>query len=162
MTRVCLAVSISICLSLTKVAYGQESVVQETSPASMKWYQINTNNFRVLYPYGFEREAQRVANTLEHIREPEAKSLEAMPKKISVVLHSQSAVSNGFVTLAPRRSEFYAMPPQNYNFIGTNEWLTLLSAHEYRHIVQFQKVLPVLIRVSIFYSGSWLRRGWHL
>lgn len=139
MTRVCLAVSISICLSLTKVAYGQESVVQETSPASMKWYQINTNNFRVLYPYGFEREAQRVANTLEHIREPEAKSLEAMPKKISVVLHSQSAVSNGFVTLAPRRSEFYTMPPQNYNFIGTNEWLTLLSAHEYRHIVQLQK-----------------------
>lgn len=101
MTRVCLALSIIICLSLTKVAYGQESVVQETSPASMKWYQINTNNFRVLYPYGFEREAQRVANTLEHIRKPEAKSLEAIPKKISVVLHSQSAVSNGFVTLAP-------------------------------------------------------------
>lgn len=105
----------------------------------MKWYQINTNNFKVLYPYGFEKEAQRVANTLEHIREPEAKSLEVMPKKISIVLHSQSAVSNGFVTLAPRRSEFYAMPPQNYNFIGTNEWLTLLSSHEYRHIVQFQK-----------------------
>ena len=135
--RICLAVC--ICLCLIKVAKAQESVVQETSPASMKWYQINTSNFRVLYPYGFEKEANRVANTLEHIGVPEAKSLNATPKKISIVLHSQSAVSNGFVTLAPRRSEFYAMPPQNYNFIGTNEWLTLLSSHEYRHIVQFQK-----------------------
>lgn len=138
-TKICLAVT--ICLSFVGVTHGQESVTQETSPASMKWYQINTNNFRILYPYGFEKEAQRVANTLEHIREPEAASLEATPKKISVVLHSQSAISNGFVTLAPKRSEFYAMPPQNYNFIGTNEWLTLLSSHEYRHVVQFQKSL---------------------
>ncbi len=138
-TKICLAVT--ICLCLIGVAKGQESVIQETSPASMKWYQINTDHFRILYPYGFVREAQRVANTMEHIREPEAASLEAIPKKISIVLHSQSAISNGFVTLAPRRSEFYAMPPQNYNFIGTNEWLTLLSSHEYRHIVQFQKSL---------------------
>lgn len=130
---------VSICLCLMEEANGQESVVQQTSPASMKWYQINSNSFRVLYPYGFEKEAQRVANTLEHIKEPESRSLGATPKKISVVLHSQSATSNGFVTLAPRRSEFYAMPPQNYNFIGTNEWLTLLSSHEYRHVVQFQK-----------------------
>ena len=111
-------------------ANGQGTVVQGTSPASMKWYQINSKSFRVLYPYGFEKEAQRVANTREHIKGPDSKSLAATPKKISVVLHSQSATSNGFVTLAPRRSEFYAMPPQNYNFIGTNEWLTLLSSHE--------------------------------
>lgn len=121
--------------------YSQEAVSAETSPASMNWYQINTDHFKLLYPLGFEREAQRVANTLEHIREPEAASLGVKPKKISIVLHSQSAVSNGFVTLAPRRSEFFAMPPQNYNFIGNNEWLTLLSSHEYRHIVQFQKSL---------------------
>ncbi|MBX2942377.1 MAG: PD40 domain-containing protein [Cyclobacteriaceae bacterium] len=136
-----MGLAVSICLFFIGVSKGQESVTQETSPASMKWYQINTHHFRILYPYGFEKEAERVANTLEHIREPEAASLEVMPKKISVILHSQSAISNGFVTLAPRRSEFYAMPPQNYNFIGTNEWLTLLSSHEYRHVVQFQKSL---------------------
>ncbi len=129
----------SLCLCLMEGANGQESVVHETSPASMKWYQINSSSFRVLYPYGFEKEAQRVANTLEHIKEAESRSLGATPKKISIVLHSQSATSNGFVTMAPMRSEFYAMPPQNYNFIGTNEWLTLLSSHEYRHVVQFQK-----------------------
>ena len=131
----------AICLCAHVVAMGQEPVLLETSPTGMKWYQVNTPHFRVLYPHGFGQEAQRVANTLEHIHGPEAASLEVLPKKISVVLHGQSAISNGFVTLAPRRSEFYAMPPQNYNFIGNNEWLTLLSSHEYRHIVQFRKSL---------------------
>ncbi len=126
-------------LGFAKITYSQESITQETSPTGMKWYQLNTDHFKVLYPKGFDSAAQRVANTLEHIREPEATTLGVKPKKISIVLHSQSAVSNGFVTLAPRRSEFFAMPPQNYNFTGTNEWLTLLSSHEYRHMVQFQK-----------------------
>src|SRR5690606_2194047 len=44
-----------------------------------------------------------------------------------------------FVSLIPRRSEFYTMPPQNYNFTGTTEWLDQLASHEYRHVVQFDK-----------------------
>ncbi len=120
-------------------AAGQEPVTQETNAPSVKWYQLNTPNFRLLYPKGFDVQAQRVANTLETIREPEGKTMGAVPRKISVILQNQSAISNGFVTLAPRRSEFYAMPSQNYNFMGNNDWLDLLSSHEYRHMVQFQR-----------------------
>ncbi len=98
-------------------------IVLENNPPSLKWYQVNTPHFRVLYSGGFEVQAQRVANSLEHIREAEAKSLGSVPRKISVILQNQSAVSNGFVSILPRRSEFYAMPTQDYNFIGTNDWL---------------------------------------
>jgi hypothetical protein len=63
----------------------------------------------------------------------------ARPRKISIILQNQSSVSNGFVTLTPRRSEFYTMPPQDYNFLGTNDWLDQLAAHEYRHVVQYQQ-----------------------
>ena len=125
----------------------------------MRWFQINTNHFRILYPAGFEKEAQRVANTFEHIRDPEAASLGVTPKKISIVLHSQSATSNGFVTLAPRRSEFFAMPPQNYNFIGNNDWLTLLASHEYRHIVQFQKSKVGFNKAIYFLFGQLAQAG---
>ncbi len=147
------------CLFLIIPVIGQQSAGQETSPAGMKWFQINTEHFKVLYPDGFGTEAQRVANTLEHIREPEASSLGIVPKKISIVLHSQSAISNGFVTLAPRRSEFFAMPPQNYNFTGTNEWLTLLSSHEYRHIVQFQKSVTGFNKAIYFLFGQLAQAG---
>jgi hypothetical protein len=120
-------------------AFAQESVTQQTNAPSVKWYQLNTPNFKVLYPKGFDIQAQRVANTLETIREPEGKSMGAVPKKIPVILQSNSSLSNGFVTLAPRRSEFYTMPSQNYNFVGNNDWLSLLSSHEYRHMAQFQR-----------------------
>jgi hypothetical protein len=118
-------------------AFGQE--VLENNPPSVKFYKINTPHFKVLYPKGFYTEALRMANTLEHIYTPESNSMGARPRKISIILQNQSSVSNGFVTLTPRRSEFYTMPPQDYNFLGTNDWLDQLAAHEYRHVVQYQQ-----------------------
>jgi len=58
---------------------------------------------------------------------------------LAIILQNQHAVANGFVTLGPRRSEFYSMAPQNYNFAGTNDWLDLLAIHEFRHIVQYDR-----------------------
>lgn len=113
--------------------------VLNNNPPALPWYKINTPNFRVLYPEGFEFQAQRMANTLEHIRQAEARTLGVSTKRISVILQNQNAISNGFVSLIPRRSEFYTMPPQNYNFTGTTEWLDQLASHEYRHVVQFDK-----------------------
>ena len=118
---------------------AQESFTLQTNPTSLRWRQVNTPNFRILFPKGFDVQAQRMANTLEHIREPEAATMGGVPKKISIVLQNQSSISNGFVTLAPRRSEFFTMPTQNYNLTGNNDWLDLLATHEYRHIVQFQR-----------------------
>ena len=135
-------------------AFAQESVTQETNAPYIKWYQVNTPNFRVLYPKGFDMQAQRVANTLETIREPESKSMGALPKKISIILQNQSSVSNGFVTLAPRRSEFYTMPAQNYNFVGTNDWLNILASHEYRHMVQFQRSITGFNKFIYFIFGQ--------
>ncbi|GHN01721.1 hypothetical protein WSM22_32100 [Cytophagales bacterium WSM2-2] len=109
-----------------------------TNPASLRWYQIKTPNFKLLYPLGFETQAQRMANTLEGIRGPEGKTIGSVPRRITVILQNQSAISNAFVSTAPRRSEFYAMPSQNYNFVGNNDWLNMLATHEYRHMAQFQ------------------------
>ncbi len=144
---------IILCITFT-TSYAQESVTQETSPASFKWYQINSDHFRILYPKGFDQEAKRVANTLEHIREPAGQSLGITPRKYSVILHNQSSISNGFVTAAPRRSEFFTMPSQNYNFTGTNEWLNLLSTHEYRHMVQFQKSVTGFNKAIYYLFGQ--------
>ena len=124
-------------LFCTVVSARAQNVLENTPP-SIKWYQVTTPNFRVLYTDGFETQAQRVANSLEHIRETGAKSLGSEPRRMSFILQNHSSVSNGFVSMLPRRSEFYAMPTQDYNFIGTNDWLDLLTVHEYRHVVQYQ------------------------
>lgn len=124
-------------LVLVGFSASAQNVLENNAP-SLKWYQVNTSHFKVLFPAGFESQAQRTANTLEHLYHAEAHSLGTEPKKISVILQNQSSVSNGFVSILPRRSEFYTMPAQDYNFIGTNDWLTLLASHEYRHVVQYQ------------------------
>lgn len=109
----------------------------EQNPPGVKWMQINTPNFQILYPTGLENEGQRMANTLEHLTNKVAKSLQRKPRKITVILQNQGVISNGFVQLAPRRSEFFTTPPQNFD---VQDWLNSLAVHELRHVVQFDKL----------------------
>jgi hypothetical protein len=141
-----------VCLLSASCAYAQ--TVLETNPASLKWNQINTPNFRILFPAGFESQAQRMANTLEHIRVQESKSMGVPPRKISLILQNQSSVSNGFVSMFPRRTEFYTMPTQNYNFGGTNDWLNLLASHEYRHVIQYRHSLRGFTGAMYYLFGA--------
>lgn len=138
-----------VCLCWSSVA----QTVLDNNPTGLKWKQINTSHFRVLFPSGFDQPAQRVANTLEHIYEPESRSLGKTPRRISVILQNQSSISNAFVSMIPRRSEFYTMPAQDYNFIGTNDWLDLLSAHEYRHVVQYRHAIRGINRLIYYVFG---------
>lgn len=140
-------------LTSISIGYCQSTPVLENNP-NLRWQQINTPNFKIVFPKGFETQAQRIANTMEHIRTPEAKSLGVEPRKISIILQNQSAVSNGFVSITPRRSEFFGMPSQNYNFMGNLDWLDLLTTHEYRHIVQFQHANRGFNRALYYLFGA--------
>lgn len=122
-----------------------------TNPPEVSWRQINTEHFKIIFPIGLEAQGRQMANTLEYIHQPLASSLGSQPRKIPIVLQNQGVISNGFVTLAPRRSEFYTIPTQNYNLLGTNNWLNFLAMHEYRHIVQYEKAYR-----------SWAKLGYYL
>ena len=154
-----ISISIGALLLFFNPLFAQETEVFSTNPPSIRWYQLNTPNFKVLYPQGFDFQAQRMANTLEQVHAPEAVSLGRRPKKISVILQNQTAVSNGFVSLAPRRSEFYTMPSQDNQFVGNNDWLNLLASHEYRHIVQFQNSITGFNKVVYTLFGQQFLAG---
>ena len=109
----------------------------EQNPPTLKWKQIETTNFQIIYPTAFEVEAQRMANTLESIIQSVSNTLNITPKKISIILQNQGTTSNGFVQLAPRRSEFFTTPPQEFDY---QDWLNSLAVHELRHVVQFDKL----------------------
>lgn len=148
----CLGI-LAFVLIFSSSGISQSTTVLENNP-HLKWRQTNTDNFRIIFPAGFETQAQRMANTLEHIRTPEAKSLGVEPRKISVILQNQTTNSNGFVSITPRRSEFFTMPSQNYNFTGNLDWLDLLATHEYRHMVQFQHANRGFNRVLYYLFGA--------
>lgn len=131
--------------------YGQEL---ESYPASIRWMQINTPHFRVIFPSDGTGQGQEAANILEHVYQPASRTLQASPRKIKVILNSSTAVSNGFVAYGPRRSELFLAPPQDYNLNGSNVWLPYVALHEYRHIVQFQKANTGFNKLSYLLFGQ--------
>lgn len=147
----------TLCLLLFSLSFiaGSAQIVLENNPPSISWFQINTPNFRILYPEGFETEAQRIAGTMERLYRAEMRSLTGRPLKTSVVMQARAAQSNAFVSVLPRRAEFFTMPAQNYNFIGNNDWFDLIAAHELRHIMQFAHANRGMTRLIYYVGGNY-------
>jgi len=131
-----------ICLSLqAKAQYFQTG----QDPSFISWRQINTVNFQVIYPEEFEIQAQRVSYILEKVYCYGSKSLNFNPRKVSVILHTHTVNSNGLVAWAPKRIELFTTPNQQ---IYAQDWLEQLGVHEFRHLVQMDKIqseLPGLL-----------------
>lgn len=106
------------------------------NPSKTKWQQINTADFQLIFPADFEANAKKLANILTYANKKARITLKTKPHKISIILQNNTTVDNGFVTLAPKRSEFYATPSQENE--GA-DWLKKLAVHEYRHVVQIEK-----------------------
>lgn len=128
-------------LTLTSLSAFSQFLDGGQNPPSVKFKQINTASFQIIYPTLFESEAQRMANALEIVIKQVSKTLGHQPKPISIILQNQGVTSNGFVTMAPRHSEFYTMPGQEFD---AQDWLNSLAVHELRHVVQFDKIGPNL------------------
>ncbi len=125
------------------------------NPFFMKWYQIKTPQFTVIFPKGLEKDANKVANTLNYVY-PFVSKTSVTTKPLNVVLQSNLAESNGFSTTMPRRLEFYNTPPQN-SFAGTIDWYTLLSIHELRHTTQFTRCDRGFTRAAHLFFGNYIQ-----
>ncbi len=128
-------------------------------PASIKWRQINTKNFQLIYPDYYELQAQKLASIMEKVYAYRSKSMHYSPRPISIILHTQTVQSNGLVAWAPKRSEFYTIPHQD---IYPQNWLEQLAVHEYRHVVQIDKInseLPKIIKILLGEQGTALVFG---
>jgi len=130
-----------IIIIFQKTSFSQTEnnlVYGNQNPFSIKWYQIKTSQFIVIFPEGSESEAQRTANTLNYVYPFVVKTSAGKIRPLNVVLQTNLTESNGFATLSPRRMEFFMTPSQS-SFSGTLGWNELLSVHEFRHITQFSR-----------------------
>ena len=107
------------------------------NPASVKWKQINTDSFRIIFPAAIQGQAQRIASLLDQMRVAHTQGIGKKLDKVSIVLQPYTTVSNAYVGLAPYRSEFFMTPPQNVFELGSNNWANMLALHEFRHVQQY-------------------------
>ena len=125
-------------------------------PFRIKWDQIRTKNFRIIYPQDNKKQAQEYANILETSRPYICKSLNFFPKPIPVILHDYSSTSNAFVAWAPKRMELYNIPGQNSY---AQKWKYQMALHEYRHVVQINKINQGMTRVLSWFFGQQITAG---
>ena len=104
---------------------------------TVHWQVVEGRHVRVITPAELAREAQRLATLVDRVAESDTTTLPGTPPRIDIVLRHQYAQSNAFVTLAPRRAEFFLQAPQSEGLLGSGDWLSLLAVHEYRHVKQF-------------------------
>jgi hypothetical protein len=107
------------------------------NPPFLKWRQINTGPARVIFPLGLDTAAQQVAAIVQRLNQATLPTIGQTQRKINIVFQNQTTISNGYVQLAPFRSEFQLTPEQNSFDLGSLPWQKMLAIHEYRHVQQY-------------------------
>jgi hypothetical protein len=146
--QICLSVlSIAVCCGLKAqyVDYGED-------PARLKWRQINTEHYRIIYPEGNGQRANLYANILETVYPHVRNTLPAKRSSIvPVILHPYSVNANGMVSWAPKRMEL--LPSPGFDLRLQRPELNLL-VHESRHVIQMDKLNQGIFRSFYFLFGE--------
>ena len=114
---------------------------QAGSDPSARWREMGTEHFRVIYPEGLDSLARAYVIDLEKWQPKVGASARMAPGSLQwgrtpVILHPWYPYSNGSVAWAPKRMDLYTHP-QAYGSIP-QAWMTQLTTHESRHVVQMQ------------------------
>ena len=124
------------------------------TPPSLKWKQINNRQVRVIFPTGLDQQAKRIADISRYLNAGTKNTIGSSDRKISIVLQNQTTNSNGYVQLAPWRSEFFMTPLQNSLQLGSLPWNEQLAIHEYRHVQQYMNFRKGLSKLAFYIAGE--------
>lgn len=104
-------------------------------PARLKWLQIKTDRFKIIYPERFGQEGIEFARALDKAYTNMSPLYRAGKFRIPVIIHNYTTQSNGYVAWAPKRMEIYPTPEQDAIPLDNN---TQLALHELTHVFQME------------------------
>ncbi len=124
------------------------------NPPSLKWRQINSDTARIIFPVGMEKQAQQVASIVYALNRNTVPTIGSVKNKVNIVFHNQTTIFNGYVSLAPFRSEFQLTPDQNSFELGSLPSQEQLAIHEYRHVEQYNNFRVGLSKAFYYMFGE--------
>ncbi|HEX3081251.1 MAG TPA: hypothetical protein VHQ04_12335, partial [Puia sp.] len=124
------------------------------TPPSVKWKSVNTIPAQIIFPPGMEAEARQVGFLVSALSKTTLPTIGNRQNKVDIVFHNLTIVPNGYVQLAPFRSEFQLTPPQNSFELGSLPWNQMLAIHEYRHVQQYNNFCVGLSKAFYFLFGQ--------
>jgi hypothetical protein len=122
-----------------------------TDPAGIKWLQIKTERYTLIYPESFGNEGIKYANYLDNSLDKLTAFYPGIKVKIPVVIHNYTTFSNGYVSWAPRRIEMYPTPEQNTIPLDPVEQLT---THELTHVMQMYSLRKGVLKFLTIFGGE--------
>ena len=125
-------------------------------PASLKWRQIKTPDFRIIYPENFELRAQKMPGILGFVYANGTKTLAYKPKPVPFIIHNYNTEPNAVTVWAPKRVELYTSPPQD---TYAQDWINQLVIHEYRHVVQIDRTNQGFTKILSWFMGEQAAAG---
>lgn len=142
--------SVIICLTTFFIANAQYYTTGD-DPLCLKLRQIQTPTCRIIFDKPMQPWATRLAQHIDSVATYISASMQHTPRPIDLMLHSRDAYSNGLVSWAPRRIEFYTFPQTDGDCLP---WTTHLVLHEYRHVAQTSVLNSGFTRFLNFIFGE--------
>jgi hypothetical protein len=133
------------------ILHGQYYITG-SDPGNIKWCQINSPHYTLVFPKDFKQQAQRVAGIFEYSYSRVPITMNSSIPRIPILIHGRSAVSNGITSWAPRRIELFPIPYQDNMYC--QNWYEQLALHEFRHISQFNNFNRGITRVGNVFFGQ--------
>jgi hypothetical protein len=120
-------------------------------PGSMKWMQIKTGRFNVIYPESYGNAGIDFARSLDDAYSRLTKLYPESKFRIPVIIHNYATESNGYVAWAPSRMEVYPTPEQNSIPLDPN---TQLAIHELTHVLQMESLNKGFTKALSYLGGQ--------
>ena len=120
-------------------------------PANLKWLQIKTGRFRVIYPENYGSNGIEFARSLEEAADDLSYLFPLKKYRIPVVLHNYTTQSNGYVAWAPKRMEIYPAPEQNTIPLDP---FRQLAIHELTHVMQMESLNKGFSKAMSLFFGQ--------
>jgi dipeptidyl aminopeptidase/acylaminoacyl peptidase len=152
-------------LFLTQVAFAQYYDTGQ-DPASLKWVQIKTARFKVIYPESYGQGGVEFAKSLDDAYSRLGSLFPEIKFRVPVIIHNYTTNSNGYVAWAPRRMELYPTPEQNTIPLDPQKQL---SIHELAHVLQmgslnkgFSRAMSLILGEQFYGVVAFLLPLWFL
>lgn len=123
-----------------------------SDPAGLKWSQIKSEHFKVVYPDGADSLARQYLYLFEKTRERNMSSAHMETEWIPIVLHPFNVNSNASVAWAPKRVDVYSTP--EFSPLYAQNWDMQLALHEGRHAVQMPHYNKGFYRALTWLAGQ--------
>ncbi len=141
-----------VILSMGDVTARAQFYSLGNDPSRAGWNSISSENFTIIYPRETDSLARLYLTRLEFHRPQVFESVGVKGKRIPVILHPYTILSNGAVTWAPKRIDLFTSPDAYGGM--PDSWISQLTTHELRHQAQMEQFTQGVFKVLYYPLGE--------